>query len=170
MRIIVNDANILIDLVELHILREFFALEFEFHTTDLVLAELDETHRNELIGFIQTGDLKVRELSAKDMLQVSEIRSLKRMLSIPDCSTILCAEKVDGVLLTSDNVLRKFAKERSTEVHGHLWVFDRMWEAKLLTGQELSVKLTLLTNEINRRLGLPQRECEARKKLWQEYR
>ena len=40
MIIIVNDANILIDLVELKILHLFFQLEFEFHTTNLILEEL----------------------------------------------------------------------------------------------------------------------------------
>jgi hypothetical protein len=42
MRIIVNDANILIDLVELQLLPQFFALEFEFYTTTLILEELLE--------------------------------------------------------------------------------------------------------------------------------
>jgi len=40
--IIVNDANILIDLVELKILPYFFKLEFEFRTTELIMDELLE--------------------------------------------------------------------------------------------------------------------------------
>ena len=39
MRIVVNDANILIDLVELELLPHFFDLEFEFQTTDLIIDE-----------------------------------------------------------------------------------------------------------------------------------
>ncbi len=36
MKVIVNDANILIDLVELELLDQFFKLEFTFVTTALV--------------------------------------------------------------------------------------------------------------------------------------
>ena len=40
MTIVVNDANILIDLVKLELLQSFFNLSFEFYTTDLVLGDL----------------------------------------------------------------------------------------------------------------------------------
>ena len=42
MTIVVNDANILIDLVKLQILNQFFGLDFQFLTTDLVLEELHD--------------------------------------------------------------------------------------------------------------------------------
>lgn len=45
MTIIVNDANILIDLVELKILPYFFKLEFEFQTTELILDKLIENSK-----------------------------------------------------------------------------------------------------------------------------
>lgn len=57
MKIIVNDANILIDLVDLRILPYFFQLEFEFHTTALILDELFDEQREELIPYIETGKL-----------------------------------------------------------------------------------------------------------------
>ena len=36
MRIIVNDANILIDLIKLRLLPDFFRLEFQFYVTNMV--------------------------------------------------------------------------------------------------------------------------------------
>lgn len=48
MIVVVNDANILIDLVKLQLLPNFFGLEFEFYTTDLVLDELYDEQQYEL--------------------------------------------------------------------------------------------------------------------------
>lgn len=42
MKLLINDANILIDIVKLEIVEAFFALDFDLHTTDFVLAELKE--------------------------------------------------------------------------------------------------------------------------------
>jgi hypothetical protein len=53
--IIVNDANILIDLVELKILPYFFKLEFDFRTTELILDELLEEQQKALLPYIETG-------------------------------------------------------------------------------------------------------------------
>ena len=52
MKVIVNDANILIDLVELELLPHFFDLEFEFLTTELVLNELFEEQHSALLPYI----------------------------------------------------------------------------------------------------------------------
>ena len=42
MKIIINDANILIDLVHLGLMNEFIQLNLELKTTDFVFEELNE--------------------------------------------------------------------------------------------------------------------------------
>ena len=42
MRIITNDANILIDLVQLDLMNEFIQLELDLKTTDFVYEELND--------------------------------------------------------------------------------------------------------------------------------
>ncbi len=42
MRIIINDANILIDLVQLDLMNEFIQLELDLKTTDFVYEELND--------------------------------------------------------------------------------------------------------------------------------
>ena len=37
MIVVVNDANILIDLIKLQLLEAFFDIDWEFHTTDLII-------------------------------------------------------------------------------------------------------------------------------------
>ena len=74
----------------------------------------------------------------------------------------------NAILLTSDKELRKFSEKRSIEVHGHLWVFDQMVENNILTPNTASEKLDELSTEINKRVYLPIKECESRKKKWAE--
>ena len=86
MKIIVNDANILIDLVDLKILPYFFQLEFEFHTTAIILDELFEEQKEALAPYIETGSLIVDYISDEDLIEILLIRATKPNLSEQDCS------------------------------------------------------------------------------------
>jgi hypothetical protein len=101
-KIIVNDANILIDLVELKILPYFFQLEFEFHTTAMILEELFEEQKEELIPYIETGKLIVDDITEEDLIEILMIRATKPILSEQDCSAFYIARKINTVLVTSD--------------------------------------------------------------------
>lgn len=166
MRIIVNDANILIDLVELRLLPHFFDLEFEFITSELVLDELFEDQYEALSPYIDGKKLVVEEMTGDDIIEIMTIQSKKPSLSEQDCSAFYQARKSEATLITSDNTLRKFAQENEVEVHGHLWVFDHMIEAKTITGTRACEKLIELSTQINPKLGLPKNECETRLKRW----
>lgn len=166
MKVVVNDANILIDLVELGLLPHFFALEFEFLTTNLVLGELFDDQLSDLSPYIDNGTLTVQEVTEADLVEIYRIQATKPSLSDQDCSAYYQAVKNEATLITSDNTLRKFAHDNDLEVHGHLWVFDCMVEAETITGLRASQKLTELCEVINPKLGLPQSECTKRIKRW----
>lgn len=166
MRIVVNDANILIDLVELELLPHFFDLEFEFQSTDLVLNELLDNQLNTLMPYIDKGELIIEEMSDEDITEIQLIEISKSSLSPQDCSAYYHAKKLNATLLTSDNSLRKFAQENDLDIHGHLWVFDQMILAQTITGPRAAEKLTELCEIINPRLGLPKSECARRIREW----
>jgi predicted nucleic acid-binding protein len=112
MKVIVNDANILIDLVDLRILPCFFQLEFEFHTTAIILDELFEEQKEALFPYIETGQLNVDDITEEDLIEIIRIRATKPNLSEQqDCSAFYQAQKFNAALITSDNMLRKFAQE-----------------------------------------------------------
>jgi hypothetical protein len=111
-RVIVNDANILIDLVELKLLPHFFDLDFEFLTTDLILEELLEDQLLELAPYTDNGSLIVELISEDDFVEITSIRLSKPALSEQDCSAFYQASQKKATLITSDNTLRKFAKEQ----------------------------------------------------------
>ena len=166
MKIIVNDANILIDLVELKILPGFFQLEYDFHTTEMILDELLSEQKEELQTYIDTGRLVVDALSEDDFTEIFNIRSTKTSLSEQDCSAFYQALKKNAALITSDNTLRKFAKANNIEVHGHFWVFDNLVDYGFLSAQSAIDKLNEICTLVNPKLGLPANECQKRIKIW----
>lgn len=161
-----NDANILIDLVELELLSQFFGLPYQFHTTALVFEELDTDQQKSLNLFVDSGALSVAQLSAEQLVEIDAIRISKPTLSTQDCSAYYQAKVYGGILLTSDNSLRRFAKANRQKVHGHLWVFDRMVEHETVSKEMASMKLQELCSQINLHLGLPREECELRYERW----
>ena len=167
MIIVVNDANILIDLVKLKILNPFFGLDFQFCTTDLVLEELHDHQKAALEPYIDGGQLQVQEISEEQLIEIIKIRMERPSLSEQDCSAFYQAQYLEATLITSDNTLRKFAKVKKLDVHGHLWVFDQMVIAETLSPALASFKLDELCDSINPKLNLPKKECELRKKKWQ---
>ncbi len=166
MRIVVNDANILIDLVKLNLLPNFFSLDFEFYTTDLILDELHLAQQEEFTPYIDNGTLQVMVISEVELEAIVTIQIEKPQLSEQDCSAFYQARDLEATLVTSDNNLRKFAQEKELDVHGHLWVFDKMVDREAITPLRASQKLDELCDVVNPRLRLPNSECQRRKLLW----
>ncbi|SFC65494.1 hypothetical protein SAMN05421747_11783 [Parapedobacter composti] len=49
-----------------------------------------------------------------------------RSLSEMDCTVLYLAERLDAMVLSSDKVVRNFAKRKSIDYHGMLWIFDEL--------------------------------------------
>lgn len=168
MIVIVNDANILIDLIKLQLLEAFFKIECEFHSTSLIIDnELYDEQKEQLQPYIERGKLIIQDLDVADMLNIMSIQARKPQLSDKDCSALHCAQKLSASLITSDNSLRKFAKEIEIDVHGHLWVFDELLKYNCINAKTAISKLEEL-NTINSKLNLPRKECEARIEKWRQ--
>jgi len=166
MIVVVNDANILIDLVKLKLLSHFFSLELKFYTTDLILNELHDWQIAAFEHYIKNDMLIIMKLTEVELLEVILLRSEKKQLSEQDCSAIVCAQKVAGTLVTSDKNLRNFAAGKTLSVVGHLWIFDKMIEEKTITPQHAIDKLKELRETVNTRLNLPKSACEIRIENW----
>ncbi len=166
MIVVVNDANILIDLIKLQLVEAFFSIKWEFHSTNLIIEdELYDEQKEQLQLYIENGKLVIQELDMDDMISIMTIQAQKPQLSDKDCSALHYAQKLKASLVTSDNALRKFAKTQKVEVHGHLWVFDALLEHNCINTETAITKLTEL-NTINAKLNLPKKECEVRIEKW----
>jgi len=166
MKIVINDANILIDLVELGLLNEFFALGFEFRTNDTILAELYEYQKIALKPAIDSEKLIVEVLDECELKEAASLAGSMSGLSLQDCTAFVQAARHNATLLTSDNKLRKYCLARKTETHGHLWIFDLLVEQRIITAITAIEKLDELIVQVNPKLGLPEKECRKYEVKW----
>ena len=166
-KIVVNDTNIFIDLYKIGLLEEMFSLPWEIHTTRLVLVEIIREGQQESVNlYVYDGRLHIPELSEEEMLSIAKMKlqySGTTNVSITDCSVWYYALKNNYTLLTGDRKLRNISALDNIEVHGILYIFDKMVEQKVLTPAIAADKLELLYS-INHRL--PKSEIDIRIKLW----
>ena len=156
---LVNDANILIDLLKLNLLDTFFRLEYDFQVTDLVLSEVQEENVNQLTRYLKNSLLKQQAFAFTELGEIGALNEEHPALSIPDCSCLYLAEKLEATLLTGDGALRRIANQRSIPVRGMLWFLDETLACGLITRTEARNKLEQLM-ELNHRL--PVKECKKR--------
>lgn len=163
-RIAINDANLFIDLFEIGLIESFFSLNLKFHTTSLIMKELDENQQALLHQFIEVGKLKIREISLAEMETFNGLPVQTKKLSIQDLSLYYYAlELKQCMILTGDNKLRKEAEKLGFEVHGVLWVFEELVKNDFLEAKKASQLLELL-KRIN--LWLPIKECDRMIEKW----
>lgn len=145
MRIIINDANILIDLFHLDLVEVFFRLQgLELKTTDFVFEELHDDQKNIIEQFIENQSLILIESSEDDLINIFEILSSTNGLSVEDCSVWYHAKKNQGILLTGDGNLRKQSSADGVEVRGILYIFDQLLISDLITFEFAIEKLNQL--------------------------
>lgn len=107
MKVVINDANILIDLFRLDLIEAFFNLQnLDLQTTDFVFEELHDEQKDVLQKFIQNQSLMLIESSDDDLNNIFQILSQTKGLSVEDCSVWYHAKKNSGIFLTGDAKLR----------------------------------------------------------------
>lgn len=166
MKIVINDANILIDLVKLKLLQQFAQLPFQLYTTDVVYEEIKDhqkepiraLHKKELLYIIEI------EESSNDYDGIFELLIKSNGLSFEDCSVLYYSKKMEGTLLTGDGKLRKFASKDNVEVRGVIYIFDELLDHGLLDYETAFYKIKELCKTNNR---LPKKQIESRIKLWE---
>ena len=167
-KIVVSDTNIFIDLISVNLLDSFFSLPWEIHTTDMVIDELIRSEQHEaIVHFRQNGGLKIKSFNGEELLQIVKMKSERPTsnASIQDCSVWKLAKDLECALLTGDNKLRKVVQNDNIEVHGILYLFDKMLEYGIMDNETAINKLRSLFC-INSRL--PKEEIGKRIALWKE--
>lgn len=154
MRVIINDANILIDLVHLSLIDKFVLLPFDLKITDFVYEELHENQKNTIQRYIDENKIElIITESEEDFTNIATILGNTSGLSFEDCSVWHYANKLSGIILTGDGRLRKQATEEGISVKGILFVFDNLLTYQLITFTNALERLNLLC-QINSRLPI----------------
>lgn len=146
----IHDTNILIDIIELELLVEFFSLNFQFHTTDFVLNEISETFQKKAIKKFETEFL-IKSFEPTELIKLADIQNTYKALSIQDISVMQLADDVKGILCTGDKALKTIAEIRGVEVHGVLWIIEQLVEQEILLKDVAVIKLERLKT-VNLRL------------------
>ena len=163
--LIVTDANIFIDLLNIDLLDSFFKLSFEIHTTDLVLSEVIEPDPSTIEYFIKKGKLRVKGFTYNEMLVLNKLVLKNKGLSPQDCSCIYLSQELPAILLTGDNQLRKAARKYKVDVHGILWLLDQLIFQKVISPKATIKKLDELRKT---NIRLPKNECNKCIKKWSQ--
>jgi hypothetical protein len=166
MKLAVTDACIFIDLYELDLILPFFSLDIEIHTSLDVFNELYAEQQDVLLVFIANQQLTTHSISSDERTKILST-PYSRALSETDKTVLFLAEKHDAMVLSSDQVVRNHAKNKSIDYHGMLWIFDKLVEEGKITSQDAFSKLEQLigqniiyqnnrklTAELNKRLIL----------------
>lgn len=145
MRIIVNDASCLIDLRKAGLLPAALLLPFCFQLAyPVVRSELRDFTRAEIDDLVARG-LEIVDLASGQVEQALALRAAQAKLSIYDCfSLTLAVTQNDAMLLTGDSALRACAEGMGVEVHGVLWITDRLEAEGVETYETLLKALELL--------------------------
>jgi predicted nucleic acid-binding protein len=160
----VNDATILIDVLEAGLLQAMLGLPIAFHVTDFVLAEiLRPEQRSVLDAAVTQGLLTVDSLEPADVEAVADLAAELPALSFQDGSCLFLAQRLRAALLTGDGALRKAAAAAGLRVHGALWILDTL----ILEGRIDHVRATAaLQGMLAAGARLPAPECERRLQQW----
>jgi hypothetical protein len=159
LKVAVTDANIFIDLIILELIAHLFQLELQIHTTREVYDQLNGDQKQKLQHFCDSEQLLVYNF---DTHEIAELQSLDfpRGLEPADRSVFYYARKLNSIVLSGDNKLRKFCESMGLKVYGIIWLFDQLVELELLQKTIAVVKLEkllgyndrLLIEEIMKRL------------------
>jgi predicted nucleic acid-binding protein len=164
-RIVISDTNIILDLLFLNMLDDFFSLPCDICTTDLVIDEIVHPAQQKIIdSFVKSRKLEVVQFSPSEFSNITNLFVMNpNNASLTDCSVWYYAKQTNGRLLTGDGKLRKAAENDNVKVSGILYVFDNLIEYEILSRNKAA---DLLENLIKVNMRLPKDECEKRILTW----
>jgi len=148
MRIIISDTCCFIDLGKGRLVRAVLKLPYVFVMPDVLF-------NDELLNFgsVTKDDLcalglQVVELDAHGTQRAMEHFVRYRALTVHDSFALALAERTeDCILLTGDSALRKIAAGMGIEVHGVLWVLDKLVQTSLSTASQLYEALCIFEQD-----------------------
>ena len=161
MRLIVTDANIIIDLAAGGLLEEMFRLpEVEFCVPDVLYVEELAAHYGILPGL----GLKVLPQPAESVEYVMRLRQHYRRPSTNDLFALALARTLGCALLSGDGALREAATRERVEVHGTLWLIEALLDARVVLVERVAVAYEAMQRDGSR---LPWDQDGAQIQRWQ---
>ena len=145
MKLIITDTNVFFDIITIDALPEFFALDFEICTTDFVVSEILLSHQREQVeSFIRAKKLIVFELSIDEIDSIRNFKTTRFFKGITDKTVLWKSHQLKCPLLTGDKKIRNEAEDLNIEVHGSIWVIQKLITDEVVSKQAGTVLLEKL--------------------------
>lgn len=143
MRVLISDANVIIDMEDCGLTALMLKLPYQFLVPDLLYYSELEEHHPELLD----QGLEVVELSPETMTRAGNLEQQYRKPSINDCFALAAAEQEKCPLITGDGALRKAALSENVEIRGTLWVMEELVVNQLITVDRVSAAFDTLKEQ-----------------------
>ena len=153
MAILVGDADIFIDMDVGDLIRPMFRLADIFATPDVLYREELKEHHAELPAL----GLRIERLNGAEIAEVDRLSILYPDPSFTDLFALGLAKQRQWPLLSGDSGLREVTVKENVEIHGTIWILERMVKCKVLSLERGRFALRLMRNSGRR---LPWAEAE----------
>jgi predicted nucleic acid-binding protein len=165
MKVVVQDASVLIDLAAADLLEAWFSLGIETLTSSFVWREVNRrSQKAKLRAFARDKRIEVVDMGTEVLSEIVRLKmDLPAKLSLNDASVLHLAVARTAILLTGDRYLRTAAESRSVTVCNLPALLDYLVQEKALPASTAITKLELLCR-INPRLQ--KKECEPLLAKW----
>lgn len=157
-----SDANFWIDLHEGALVGRAFALDIEWVVPDVVLYEVEKEGRPPASALTAHG-ASIASLSGALLERIEPLALEHPAPSPQDITALILAQEEGAILVTGDRGLREAAEAEGVEVHGTLWVMDRMVAEDAVSPAEASRALQAMVASDRR---LPKAEVTKRFATW----
>ena len=147
MAILVGDANVFIDVTVSNLSEAMFRLDDTIATPDVLYQDELLQHHPELPGL----GLQINRLSSRGVDEVQRLRTLYKNPSTNDLFALALAKTKKWTLLSGDSDLRDAAVTEEVEVHGTIWLVERMVNSRVISSKRAEHAFRLM-KENNRRL------------------
>ena len=128
MLLLISDANILIDMEDGNLIPVIFQLPYEIAVPDILFElELRDRHSH----LLQAG-LKLKSLNSESVKKTEFLTGQYPRPSMMDNSALALALQEGCPLLTGDKDLRAAAKKEGVEVHGTIWIIEKLLNQKII--------------------------------------
>lgn len=155
-KLLISDANILIDMIVGGLLDEIFRLDYQFGLPDVLFEyELREHHAD-----LPEKGLQVLLLEEAAVEYMGRLYGRHRSsgVSVNDCMALALARQEACPILTGDAVLRQVSIMEDVEVRGTLWLVGELIEANVINVERAAVAYAAMRADGSR---LPWHEVDA---------
>jgi len=145
--LIISDSNIFIDMEVSGLTRQLFQLPESFATPNILFDEELMAQHPEL----PVLGLSILDVSAEFMAMADQWQDIYPDPTMNDLFAMALAKQEQSPLLTGDQRLRRAAEMEKIEVHGTLWLMDRMHHEDIITTKNMEKAYDLM-RDAKRRL------------------